>query len=132
MSEVDLYTPGKFGVVQRALVELGFKNRNLPADGSMRRHSWLTKKLEEVEPTCYFNEGLLLEIHLRIFAYNEENLKDDSKYNFNTECSISGGTPVGSAATVKISGVAMDNLMSRLPSIERRLIAAWKAIAVDC
>ena len=132
MSKIDLYTPGKFGVVRGALMELGFKVRDLPPDGPLRRHSCLLKKLEGVEPVCHFNDVLLMEVHLRIFAYTEDNLKDDSKYNFNVECSINGGILDGNAGTVKIYGVSMDDLVSKLPDIERRLIAAWKAIAVDC
>lgn len=123
----DLYEPGRFGPTVAKLVKMGFISRELPSDGPLRRHCRLTKVLDGVEPACTFNDGLVLYVHLRI--YNSH--VDGANAVFNIETEIKGGIVKNDAATVSIYGVTIDRIVPELPSIERRLIAAWKAIASE-
>ena len=126
MSE-DLYEPGRFGPTVAKIVKLGFTPLELPPEGRLRRNCVLAKALKGIEPVCSFNDGLVLYVHMRIYNSHVE----WAKAVFNIGAEIKGRVLKGDVATVSIDGITIDRIVPELPSIERRLIAAWQAVAAE-
>jgi hypothetical protein len=113
----------KINVAKAQLEVLGFRGQELPVGDRTSRQLVMWRRIQNVEPVCATNDRLSL--HVTFNAFLLPNMRE-----VNEGCSIdiTGEIPGANWTTLQIYGISIEEVAAKIPEVERRLVAAWKAV----
>lgn len=102
----------------------GFMHRLQPLDKFYNLNILFSKRLKDVEPVCITNDRLSL--HIQVTEYIRDGFHHQS-----FQADITGQSPNGEWVKAECYGYQFGEMFDQLPTIERRLIAGWKALCSE-
>lgn len=102
----------------------GFTQHPQPLERFYNLNILFSKRLRDVEPVCITNDKLCL--HVSVTEYLR-----DGFHHQGFQADIAGQSPNGEWVKAECYGYRFGEMFDQLPTIERRLVAGWKALCTE-